>query len=198
MHSDKVKNKFYYNLLLILVSFGIIYFFIYPMYSGTGQIYSPKKGIKDLLQEKNDLNNALDIVQDYDIKLGEANKSYSQALGALPLDELNKILPTSADPVLIAYEITKIAGRSGSNMLLSGLSVNEGQSSNKKYNTMTINFSTEGSYDNLKNFLHDLETSQRIYNVSSLSFSSEKDSISSSVYKYSLTIETYYLSKNDN
>lgn len=195
MHSEKVKNKFYYNLLLILVSFGIIYFFIYPMYTGSGQIYSPKKGIKALLQQKKDITSAVTVVAGYDNKLGAANQNYSSSIASLNLDDLNKILPTSADPVLIAYEITGIAKRSG--MLLEGLSVRDGASDNKKYNVMNITFSTEGSFNSLKNLLHDLERSQRIYNVTSLSFSTDKDSTASSLYKYSISVETYYLATEE-
>lgn len=196
MHSEKVKNKFYYNLFLILLTFGIVYFFIYPMYTGAGSLYSPKKGIKDLSKQKKDLTSALAVVKTYDDKLGEANRAYDKSLKDLPLDKLNTILPNSADPVLIAYEITKIASHAGSNMLLSGLSVREGQSDNKKYNTMTINFNTQGTYANLKHFLHELEISQRVYNVTSVGFSSAEDSTANSVYKYNFTVETYYLTSN--
>lgn len=198
MHSEKVKNKVYSNLLIILASFGILYLFTYPMYTGVGRIYSPKAGIKSLLQDKDNLTSALTVIQDYDNKLGSINSSYTRAISSLDLDTLDKILPVEADPVLIAYEITKIAARSGSGMLLSGLAVREGQSENKKYNTMTLNFNTEGTYDNLLNFLHDLEISKRIYNVTSLNFSSDQDNTQSSLLKYSLTVETYYINNNEN
>jgi Tfp pilus assembly protein PilO len=199
MHSEKLKNKIYTNLLLILVIFGIFYLFIYPIYSGKGTIYKPEKSISEYLKEKKDMNEAISIVGDYDRKLAETNSAYVKALNTLPIDDLNKILPDKADPVMIVYELSKIAMSSGSNMMLSSPRfTDDGDSNNsdKQYNTISVSFSLEGTYQNLKNFLKNLETSERIYNVTSLDFSSDQDDTSSSVNKYSVVVETYYLKSN--
>jgi len=201
MHSEKLKNKIYTNLLLILVIFGIAYLFIYPLYSGNGAIYRPEKSISQYLKEKKDMNQSISIVGDYDRKIAETNTAYVKALNTLPIDDLNKILPDKADPVMVVYELSKIAMSSGSNMILSSPRfTDDGDSDNsnsdKQYNTISVGFSLEGTYQNLKNFLKDLETSERIYNVTSLDFSSEQDDTSSSANKYSVVVETYYLKSN--
>ena len=199
MHKDKLKNKILVNFFLILLIFGISYFFIYPIYTGKGSIYVPKKSISAYLEEKKDLSDAITIIQDYDRKISETNSSYFNAKNKLP-EDLEKILPEGADPVIIVYELTNIAKAPGSNMLLSAPRfTDDGDSNapNKKYNTISISCSLEGTYENLKNFLKDLENSQRVYNVTSLDFITSQDNRANTVNKYSITIETYYLKKNN-
>lgn len=201
MHSEKLKNKIYTNLFLILIIFGISYLFIYPLYSGKGSVYRPKKSISAYLKERKDLNNAISIVGDYERRLSETNSAYFNALNTLPQD-LEKILPTGADPVIIVYELTNIAKGPNSQMLLSAPRFTDdgsynGGDSNKKYNTISVNFNLEGTYEQLKSFLKDLEDSQRIYNVTGLDFTTAHSDIGSTVNKYALTVETYYLKVNN-
>jgi Tfp pilus assembly protein PilO len=200
MHSQKVKSKLYINLLLALIIFGLIYFVIYPKYSGTGTFFHPKQYISNLLKIKKDYDGALSLASQYNIKIMKANTEYTNALNTLPIDTLNRILPATADPVLIIYELSKIASRVESNMLLANPKFSDdGTDKNrnsKKYNTLTVNFTLEGNYEGLKAFLRNLESSERIYNITSLDFASAQDSRYSSVFKYTLTVETYYLKQD--
>lgn len=194
MHSEKVKNRIYVNLFIILIIFGIWYLFISPQYSGSGNFYSPTKNIKTLLQTKKDMSGALTIVQKYDQQLGQATARYNEALSTLPIDKLDKILPTTVDPVVIVYELTEIAARPESGLLLGSPKVAISDPSSKvKYGTLSVTFSTQGSYEAIKTFLQNLENSERIYNVTSLSFSAPQDGTASQIYTYSITVETYYL-----
>lgn len=194
MHSEKIKNRIYLNLFVILVIFGIWYLFISPQYSGSGNFYSPTKNIKTLLQTKKDMSGAVTIVKKYDQQLGQANGRYVDALNTLPIAELDKILPTTVDPVVIVYELTKIAALPESGLLLSAPKVSINDPSDKvKYGTLSVSFATQGSYEAIKTFLQNLENSKRIYNVTSLSFTAPQDSTVSQLYKYSITVETYYL-----
>ena len=197
MHSEKLKNKIYINFLLIAAIFGIIYLFIYPQYTGTGSIYHPEKGISTLLQEKKDYQDAISLAETYNSKIRKANEDYGDALNKLPIDKLNSVLPSSIDPVYIVYELTKIAARPESGLILTSPKFTDdgvgNANTNKKYNTMTISFGVEGTYDNIKAFLTNLENSERIYNVTNLSFTSSSETRSTSAMKYSVTVETYYL-----
>lgn len=199
MHSQKLKNKIYTNLFLILVIFAISYLFIYPIYFGGGSIYKPKKSVSTYRGEIKDLNNAIGILDEYSKKLEDTNSAYFNAVNTIP-SNLEKILPSSADPVIIVYELTNIAKASGSQMFLSGPRFTDDGNykgdANKKYNTISVSFNLEGTYENIKNFLKDLESSQRIYNVTSLDFTTEQNNPNSRVNKYSLTVETYYLKTN--
>lgn len=200
MQNEKIKNKLYLNLLLILVIGGISYFFIYPQYTGQGTFYSPQKNISSLLRNKTDYENALSIANDYNIKIAKVNNDYDNAVKKLPLETLNKILPSSVDPVIVVYELTKIAALPGSEMLLTEPRFSDDGSNNvnlsnqnKKYNTLAVDFNIQGTYENLKLFLKNLENSDRVFNVTKLNFSSAQDVKSVSVLKYALTVETYYL-----
>lgn len=196
MHSEKLKNKLYINFLLIVAIFGIVYLFIYPQYTGKGTIYHPETGISSLLKDKKDYSDAVSLAKTYDSKINNANQNYMDALNKLPIEKLNSILPTSIDPVYVVYELTKIAARPESGLVLSGPKFTDdgaNNSNNKKYNTLTVSFTLEGTYESVKAFLNNLENSQRIYTVTSLSFSSTADTRSTTPIKYNVTVETYYL-----
>lgn len=203
MQNQKIKNKIYVNLLLILIIGFIIYFIIYPQYSGKGTFYSPQKNISSLLKNKADFDNALSIAKTYNNKISKANNDYKEALDKLPIETLNKILPSSLDPIMIVYSLSRISLLPGSNMLLSDPKLSDDgadgasrSNSNKKYNTMSVDFNIQGTYDNLKYFLKNLENSDRIFNVTKLSFNSSEDTKANSILKYSVAVETYYLKQN--
>lgn len=200
MQNQKIKNKIYVNLLLILAIGSVCYFFIYPQYTGQGTFYSPEKNISTLLKNKADYSNTLSIAGDYNNKIVKINTDYNNATEKLSINTLNKILPSSVDPVITIYELTKIAALPGSNMLLSdprfsddGANGGNSLDPNKKYNTLTVDFSLQGTYDSMKYFLKNLESSDKIFNVTKLNFSSAPDAKSTSILKYSVTVETYYL-----
>lgn len=195
MHNQKLKNKIYSNLFLILLIFGIIYFFIVPTYSGGGSVYAPKNSISSLLDQKRGINEAISIAEEYKQRLQTVNNDFLNAENTLPIDLLNTALPHEADPVLIVYELTKIAERPESNMALSSPSYSDTGSTDlsRPYSTITVNFQVEGTYTELKAFLKNLERSKRIYNVVSVVFLSDDSSVSSTINKYSISVETYYL-----
>lgn len=199
MQNDKLKNKIYLNILLIILIGAISYFFIYPQYTGQGTFYSPQNNISSLLKQKSDYSSALSIAGDYNSKIAKVNTDYNNALQNLPIDTLNKVLPTSVDPVITIYQLTKIAALPGSDMLLTDPRFSDdgatGNSSdpNKKYNTLAIDFNLQGSYDAMKYFLKSLENSEKIFNVTNLNFSSSEDAKSGSIFKYTVKVETYYL-----
>ncbi|MFO0743779.1 MAG: type 4a pilus biogenesis protein PilO [Candidatus Paceibacterota bacterium] len=199
MPNGKLKNKVYSNILILLIIIGIFYFVIYPQYSGSGIFYSPEKNISTLLDQNQGYDKAISIANDYNKKIANNNRQYVDALNSLSIDTLNKVLPTSADPVLVIYELSEIAKQPGSSMiLLSPKFTDNGgdKNSNKKYNTLSVSFTLEGTYNNMKSFLKNLENSNRIYNVTSLNFSSAQDTRATSALKYSVTVETYYLKQN--
>jgi Tfp pilus assembly protein PilO len=199
MQNQRIKNKIYINLLLVLVIGFIVYFLIFPQYSGKGTFYSPEKNISSLLKSKADSDSAILIANTYNTKLSKINSDYNNALERLPVDTLNKILPSSLDPVIIIHQLTKIAALPGSNMLLidpkfsDDGSGSSSQNSNKKYNTLSVTFNVQGTYESIKFFLKNLENSDRIFNVTKLNFSSPQDAKVNSILKYTISVETYYL-----
>lgn len=199
MPNSKLRNKVYINTFLLLVIIAIFYFIIYPQYSGSGVFYNPTNNISSLLEKNKSYDKALAIAVDYNKKIININKEYNDALERLPVDTLNRVLPTSADPVLVIYELSEIARRPESSMLLVSPKFSDNgndKNTNKKFNTLSISFTVEGTYASLKSFLKNLESSERIYNVTSLNFSSAQDTKSTSALKYNITVDTYYLKQN--
>jgi Tfp pilus assembly protein PilO len=199
MPNGKLRNKVYSNIFILLVIIGIFYFIIYPQYTGSGVFYNTEKNISTLLEQSHGYDKAILIANDYNKKIASTNKAYSDKLSELSVETINKVLPTSADPVLVIYELSEIAKRPESNMLLVSPKFSDNssdKSANKKFNTLTVSFTVEGTYDSMKAFLKNLENSNRIYNVTALNFSSAQDTRATSALKYSVTVETYYLKQN--
>ena len=59
----------------------------------------------------------------------------------------------------------------------------------KKYGTISLTFSVTSSYESFLAFLADIESSQRLVDVSSLAFSAGVDNN----YTFNVTIQTYWL-----
>lgn len=197
MTNERIKNKIYANLLIVIAIFAVFYLFILPQYKGSGLIYNPDKNISSLTTQKKDYDTTLSLANNYLETLNKTNTSYTSALAGLPIDKLNKVLPASADPIIVIYELTKMAARPESDMKIKSPQISDnnkdGNNNANRFNTMAISFSVEGTYEQLKAFLKNLESSERIYNVTSLSFNSSRDTRQSSILSYNLSIETYYL-----
>lgn len=201
MLNKKLKNKIYINFLLLVVSFSIFYFFIYALYTGNGTFYAPERSISELLTDKKDYTAALAVADSYNQKVVRTNSNYVEALNNLPIEKLNNVLPTNSDPVLAVYELTKIAQRPESGLrLTSPKYVDDGDSTQtfKSYNTIAISFVVEGTYGQVKAFLRNLENSEKIFNITDLNFTSSRDSRPGSSLRYNITVETYYLKKQEN
>ena len=107
------------------------------------------------------------------------------------------MLPDAVDNVGLIIDMQNIAANRG--MLLKGARVTEGGAVGdaaqglgpdaSKYGTITMTFVVNTTYENFSVFLKDLESSLRLLDVTSLSFSSTKEGR----YDYSVTLQTYWL-----
>lgn len=200
MPNKKLKNKIYVNFLLLVAAFGIFYFIIYALYTGNGTFFTPKRSISQLLTDKKDYTAALAVADSYNQKVVRTNTDYMQALNTLPIDKLNNLLPNTSDPILAIYELSRIAERPESNLRLTAPRyIDDGESNtNKNFNTISISFTIEGTYGQLKSFLKNLENSEKIFNITNLDFTSSRDTRAGTSLKYNITVETYYLKKQQN
>jgi len=130
----------------------------------------------------------------------DVQKELSEVRGRLDqnkLKDLSKLLPDGIDNVQLIIDINKMAIGHGAGMVLRNIKVgtDDGMTggkvgpNTKKYGTVTLSFSATGSYDALKGFVNDLETSLRLIDISALSFTAgEQDS-----YEYNFEVKTYWL-----
>lgn len=129
-------------------------------------------------------------------------------------DKLESLLPNTIKNVELILEIEKIANING--MPIKNISfdskiledeaskggiviVDGAEEANLPYGVFPMNFVVDGRYETFLSFLKDLERNLRLVDVKSLTFSvpEEKskpdDKTDTSIYSYSLDIETYWL-----
>ena len=105
---------------------------------------------------------------------------------------LKKFLPDSIDNVRLIIDINEIASANG--MTIRNISIKRSGDSDigpdsRPYGVATLGFSISGPYQTFKNFLAALETSLRLIDVTSLSFSAgDKDQ-----YEYNFEVRSYWL-----
>ena len=170
----------------------------------------------------NDISNIQTQVSSYNEALSNAKSLQGQrdllttkynTINPENLDKLQKLLPDNVDNIRLILEIGEIAKPYG--MVLSDVKYDASVSSNTKgvanvvagagqnnlnsnYGILDLEFSTQGTYDNFLSFLNDLDHNLRIVDISSIEFSSDTGSSTTSsqqndIYKYSFKIKTYWL-----
>ncbi len=178
----------------------------------TGPFYTDVSGLQAQVNSYNEaLNNAKSLQGQRDLLTTKYN-----TISLENLDKLQKLLPDNVDNIRLILEIGKIAQPYG--MTLSDVKYNASASTstpgapsgieqgntinnslNNNYGSLDLEFSTQGTYGNFLSFLNDLEHNLRIVDISSIEFSSDVGSASSSqqtdtsIYKYSFKIKTYWL-----
>jgi len=123
-------------------------------------------------------------------------------------EKLEKLLPDHVDNVRLILDLDSLAGKHSiavQNVVVSGQTGVVGAqsavgaigASKQKYDSLTLTFTTQGTYQTFQEFLADLELSLRIVDLVSLKIGSIAPSAESRsaepLYTYTLTIRTYWL-----
>jgi len=121
------------------------------------------------------------------------------------IGRLQKLLPDHVDNVRLILDLDSMAGKHGVALQNVAVSSSEGSSnasqsasgqigaSKQKYDSLTIKFATQGTYDTFQRFLADLEKSLRVVDLVSLTLSNSSISGTTPVYTYDITLRTYWL-----
>jgi Tfp pilus assembly protein PilO len=121
------------------------------------------------------------------------------------IDRLQKLLPDHVDNVRLILDLDSLAGKHG--MALQNVAVSSAESSaasnqtasgqvgasKQKYDSLTIKFTTQGSYATFREFLADIEKSLRVVDLVSLTLSNSSGSGQSALYTFDITLRTYWL-----
>ena len=176
----------------------IVYFFGLPIYNGGGQnILNLQDSIQTLLQEKADYNTANSLFEDYVKKIQILNNSYNTIIASPKVADLQNMIPSDIDPVIVINELSNIVLQSEMR-LTSPRFVDNSEDNRNSYNTLSLDFSVRGNYQNLKLLLRNLEDSKRIYNLKSAAFASAADTRNTSPLTLHISLETYYLKNPKN
>ncbi|MBP9818988.1 MAG: type 4a pilus biogenesis protein PilO [Candidatus Pacebacteria bacterium] len=113
-------------------------------------------------------------------------------------EKITKMLPDGVENVGLIIDIDNIASKYG--MRIRNTKINSTAATkaattavagpdSKKYGTIALSFSVSSAYENFLVFLKDLEASQRLVDVTSLTFTSNKEGR----YEFNVTLQTYWL-----
>jgi Tfp pilus assembly protein PilO len=121
------------------------------------------------------------------------------------IERLQKLLPDHVDNVRLILDLDSLAGKHGmalQNVAVSGAEAkaNTAQTasgaigaSKQKYDSLTIKFTTQGTYDTFRSFLADIEKDLRIVDLVSLDLSNATGAGDNRIYTFDITLRTYWL-----
>ncbi|MDR3571432.1 MAG: type 4a pilus biogenesis protein PilO [Candidatus Pacebacteria bacterium] len=121
------------------------------------------------------------------------------------LNRLSTMLPDQVDNIRLILDLDNLAGRYGMALQNVQISSTATQGSNvvgsiasgaQPYNSLTIQFTTHGTYSQFKEFLAALQSSLRLVDLESLTFQpggSTSGTSNDPQYSYSLGLQTYWL-----
>ena len=193
------------RLIITIVAFALALciFFMY-----TQPTYDSTRELKDKIRQYNQaLDKAAELQQ-----LKQALLSRYNAFDPTDLSRLQKLLPNHVDNVRLILDIDNLAGRYGMALQNDVISTpgkdkeNEEESSlgaigesQQKFDSLTLQFSTQATYPLFMQFLQELESSLRIVDLVSLTLTPETDTTASKepIYRFGITIKTYWLKEYD-
>ncbi len=190
---------------------GIFFYYTQPTYDG----------VQATQMQIAQYNAALDKAAELQ-SLKQSLLSRYNAFNPNDLDRLQKFLPDHVDNVRLILDLDSLAGRYGLGLQNVDVSGSSGQSgakvqtaigavsaSGQKYDSLTLKFTTHGTYSAFERFIADLESSLRVVDLVSLAISSNAPgSIPTAVplagagnraagsepsYTYDITLRTYWL-----
>ncbi len=184
--------------LISLVAAGAIFFlYTQPTYDQV------KSSNSEISQYDEALNKAAELQQ-----LKQTLLSKYNTFNPSDVERLQKLLPDHVDNVRLILDIDSIAGRHG--MAIQNVVVSSSQSSKtsqtaigtvssskQKYDSLTIKFTSQGTYDDFRGFLEDMQRSLRIVDLVSLTITRTSEGAAGAaagpLYNYEVTMRTYWL-----
>ncbi|MBV9159048.1 MAG: type 4a pilus biogenesis protein PilO [Candidatus Kaiserbacteria bacterium] len=185
------------SLIGLVAAVGIFFGYTQPTYDKSGDAKA------QIAQYDAALTKATELQQLKQTLLARYNTFDPNAL-----DRLQKLLPDHVDNVRLILDLDNLAGRHGmalQNVVISAPQTDDASqtavgnisSAKQKYDSLTLKFTTAGSYDTFISFMTDLEQSLRVVDLVSLKLAAadgdSKNPSAAPNYTYDLTIRTYWL-----
>lgn len=192
------------GVLTLAVAAGVFFVYTRPAYQSIQAIQS------DIAQYDRALEKAKELAE-----LKQTLLSRYNTFSASSLERLNRLLPDHVDNVRLVLDLDGIASRYGmaiQNVIISRVDEKAQQQATvigalsaqvSTYDSLTLQFSTEGTYEDFTRFLQDLEGSVRIVDLVALKIEADKQAkrdekgeliiVPNERYKYDVTVRTYWL-----
>lgn len=176
-----------FPIIFILLSAGLFFGFIDSTYDNVQKILEDEEKFDQALDKSKELQEVRD-------KLLSRYNTFSTS----DLDRLIKLLPDNVDNVRLVLDIDHIASVYG--MRIKDVTVRKAQDrqtgvigpNEKPYESVILSFSMISSYENLIQFIKDIERSLRIVDVAEISLIPSKIG-DGNLYEYNIRIKTYWL-----
>lgn len=153
-------SRYFFPIFLILLAFVVYQFYVRPLYAQVERQLAKEIELKTALTEADTAHAQLDKI----------DKSFK----AFPLDatkKLDEIFPETIDPIRLLIDTTAFLQRNGFPPRRLSVSTAFGESkSSGAYQMHNISFAITATYDTFREFLHVLEGSLALRDLTSVSF----------------------------
>ena len=180
------------SITFVIASGAVFFMYTQPTYDAL------QKTQTEIAQYDEALNKAAELRQ-----VQQALLSRYNAFNTVDLDRLQKLIPDHVDNIALILDLNAIAMHYGMPLenvdvavvdpvsAKSASRVGVQDESAKKYDSITMKFSTRASYETFLKFMTDLESSLRLPDMQSLTVTSS--SSGAGVYSYQVILQTYWL-----
>lgn len=185
--------KSIFSIIGLVAAGGIFFFFTQPRYDA----------VRDLEAKVGQYDQALERSSELQ-QLKQSLLSRYNAFDPADVERLHKLLPDHVDNVRLVLDLDNMAARhgmalqnvvtSGPDQERSGGGIASANGARQKYDSLTLQFRTQGTYANFTAFMRDLEASLRLVDLVELTLVQLPVlSAGEPIYRYELTIRTYWL-----
>lgn len=178
-------------IVLLLLSSGVMYYLlISPLYTGSGDLWSPQEGgVLQLIQKKAQYEKAINDADNIIKQANELKNDYAKVTNE-DKEKLRLMIPETIDRVRLLSEMSNMTNMIG--LTVKDMAVSESlkpTASSLGVYTISFNFST--SYPHFKELVRKFETNLRLFRLESASFNpSEKES---DPISFKLRFSTFYM-----
>ncbi|MBI2048683.1 MAG: type 4a pilus biogenesis protein PilO [Parcubacteria group bacterium] len=195
-------TKIFSTILALAVAGAVFFVYTQPAYIS----------VKALQVRITEYNAALDKARELQ-ELKRSLLAKYNTFSSEQLDRLTRMLPDHVDNVRLVLDIDNMATRYG--MAVQNVVISKHEKTEKtaatvigsigeqkqKYDALTLEFSTRGTYANFTKFIQDLETSLRLVELDAFSIDPEQvpkadektGVVLEPIYRYNLTLRTFWL-----
>lgn len=176
----------------LAISISVFVFYTRPAYDSTRALQTEIKEYDQALERANELQS-----------LKQTLLSRYNAFDPAQIDRLHHLLPDHVDNVRLVLDIDTIAAQHGlslQNVIIANPSSDRSETATsvvggerKLHDSLTLKFSTNGTYDGFVRFMENLESSLRIVDLVTLAIGPGTSVPGEPIYRFDVTIRTYWL-----
>lgn len=189
-------TRIFIAVFCIALAGGIFIIYTQPAYDRVGALKIQNEQYDQALDKSKELQ-----------ELKRTLLSRYNAFAPQDLDRLHKLLPDHVDNVRLVLDLDSMASRYGmalQNVIISNPADRQDArtivgaigAGSEPYDSLSLQFATQGTYSSFVRFMEDLESSLRIVDLEELGLelaTSQPAGAGEPLYRYTLTVRTYWL-----